>query len=101
MKPSPDVPDGPAPTAKQLRLLRRLAIERGQTFAIPSTRGQASVEIARLKASGRSSRTEGAVERRQLSRDIESAGDAAAVRDLEIDGYGSSARWAARREADR
>ena len=26
-----------APTAKQLRLLRRLAIERGQTFATPAT----------------------------------------------------------------
>jgi hypothetical protein len=73
-----------APTAKQLRLLRRLAIERGQTFPTPATRAQASRAIARLKARQASSRTERAVDREQVSRDL-------AV----------SARWARRDEAQR
>jgi hypothetical protein len=40
------------PTAKQLALLRRLAIRRGETFAYPLNRGAASAEIARLLAGG-------------------------------------------------
>ena len=90
-----------APTPKQLQLLRRLAVERGETFATPATRRQASAEIARLKTRRRSTRTERAVERRQVSHDLAERGDAAAVRDHEVVGYGSSARWAGRSETDR
>jgi hypothetical protein len=88
-----------APTAKQLRLLRRLAIERGQTFATPATRAQASRAIAGLKTRQASSRAERAVDRQQVSRDLAAGGDAAAVRDEEMSGYG--ARWARCDEAQR
>jgi hypothetical protein len=86
-------PTAPRPTVKRLQLLRRLALERGESFAMPQTRAQASREIARLKARQRSTRTERAVERRQVSRDLGASGDAARVRDSEITGYGASASW--------
>jgi hypothetical protein len=72
--------------------LRRLALERGESFATPQTRAQASREIARLKARERSTRTERAVERRQVSRDLAASGDVARVRDSEITGYVASQR---------
>lgn len=37
-----------SPTPKQLALLRKLAAEKGQTFAEPVTAAQASAEIKRL-----------------------------------------------------
>jgi hypothetical protein len=43
------VASGP-PTKKQLALLRKLAAERTQTFAIPRTMREASDEISRLMA---------------------------------------------------
>ena len=89
----PNKPTAPRPTAKQLQLLRRLALERGESFVTPQTRAQASREIGRLKARKRSTRTERAVERRQVSRDLAASGDAARVRDSEITGYGASATW--------
>jgi hypothetical protein len=84
------------PTAKQLRLLRRLALERGESFATPKTRAQAGREIGRLKARRRSTRTERAVERRQVSRDLADSGDAARVRGSEITGYGGNCQWSHR-----
>jgi hypothetical protein len=81
------------PTAKQLKLLRVLALERGESFATPQTRAQASREIGRLKARRRSTRTERAVERKQVSRALADSGDAAQVRGDEITGYGASATW--------
>ena len=39
---------GNRPTPEQMTLLRRLAAERGQTFAYPSTAREASREIRRL-----------------------------------------------------
>jgi hypothetical protein len=56
------------PTAKQLRILRALALERGESFATPQTRAQASREIGRLKARRRSTRTDRAIDRREVSR---------------------------------
>jgi hypothetical protein len=82
------------PTPKQLRLLRTLAAERGQTFAVPHTRAQASRGIARLKTQRRSTRSETTLDHREVSRDVARTADAAAPQSHEIVGYGSSARWA-------
>jgi hypothetical protein len=81
------------PTAKQLKLLRELAIERGETFATPQTRAQASREIGRLRARKRSTRTDRAIDRREVSRGLTAGGDDAQVRRSEITGYGASATW--------
>ena len=90
------VPDDeqPRPSAKQLAYLRALAHRAGQTFAYPRTAAQASAEIRRLKRAKPSSRTELAIERRQIA-DAIAAGpdDAARVRDAEIQGFGSNCRW--------
>ena len=87
------------PTVKQLGYLRRLASSRGQTFRYPQTRAEASAEIQRLKANRPDSRLNRAVELAEARRDPAAAHrDAAAVRDDEIEGYGSSARWAGGRE---
>lgn len=87
------------PTPKQLGYLRRLASSRGQTFPYPQTRVEASAEIKRLKANRPDSRLNRAVERAEAQRDPSATRrDAAAVRDDEIEGYGSSARWAGSQE---
>ena len=88
------------PTAPQLRCLRGLAASRGQTFRYPKTRAEASAEIKRLKANRPDTRLERAVERAEGRRhEAADHRDAAAVRDDEIEGYGSSARWAGSRES--
>jgi hypothetical protein len=84
---------GSRPSAKELRYLRNLALQRGESFTYPATAAQASAEIDRLKRRRRGSYVEAAIERRQISRDMAMRGDAAAVRDTEIVGYGASARW--------
>jgi hypothetical protein len=78
---------------KQLRYLRSLAIQRGESFAYPSTTAEASAEIERLKKRRPGSYTERRIEREQVSRDMAERGGAARVRDSEVEGYGSSARW--------
>jgi hypothetical protein len=40
------------PTAKQLRLLEKLGAERGKTYQVPATRGQASARIRQILAAG-------------------------------------------------
>ena len=85
------------PTPKQLGYLRRLASSGGQTFRYPQTRAAASAEIKRLQASRPDSRLDRAIERAEARWETP-GGDAAAVRDDEIEGYGSSARWAGSRE---
>jgi hypothetical protein len=82
-----------APSAKQMRYLRSLAAQRGESFAFPRTAAEASGEIERLKGRRRSSAAERRVERLEVSREMAARGDAASVRDSEIAGYGSSARW--------
>jgi hypothetical protein len=83
------------PTRKQLRLLRELALERGESFAIPATAADASAEIHRLKRRRRTSPADVRRERAQISRDLaERSGGATAIQPTEITGYGSSARWA-------
>jgi hypothetical protein len=83
------------PSAKQLRYLRSLAMQRGESFTNPGTAAQAHAEIDRLLGRRRSSATERRIECEQVSRDMAVRGGAAAVRDSEIEGYGSSARWKA------
>jgi hypothetical protein len=86
-------PDGP--TAKQLRYLRTLAAERGQSFTNPTTTAQASAEIRRLKTQPRQSRLERHVEQRELAR-VEPPRDATSVCESEIAGYGANCRWSHR-----
>ena len=88
------------PTAKQLAFLRALAQRTGETFSYPRTRGEASSEIRRLQQRQPSTRVERRLERREVARDIQTgAGDATRFADDEVQGYGSSARWAGEEEA--
>ena len=81
------------PTPKQLTYLRTLAERCGESFTLPSTKREASEEIKRLKGRRPSSRSDRRRERREVSSDMAGRGGAAAVRDDEVSGYGSSARW--------
>jgi hypothetical protein len=82
------------PTAKQLRYLRQLASSRGQSFTPPATRMEASSEIERLKSNRPQRRVERQIEVFAYGRGIDDRwGGATAVREDEIEGYGSSARW--------
>lgn len=80
-------------TDRQLRYLRNLARQRGESFSYPRSRAQASAEIERLKGRPRSSYVERRVEELQVSSEISALSDSAAVKDDEVIGYGSSARW--------
>jgi len=81
------------PTPKQLTYLRTLAERCGESFTLPSTSREASKEIERLKGRRPTSRSDRRRERREVSSDMAARGGAAAVRDEEVSGYGSSARW--------
>jgi len=81
------------PSARQMRYLRSLADQRGESFAYPRTAAEASAEIDRLLGRRRSDRLERHLDRFEVGRAMAARGDAAAVRDAEIVGYGSSARW--------
>lgn len=82
-----------SPTSKQLRYLRNLAEQCGESFAYPRTVAEASAEIERLKGRRRDSYADRRRERLQVSREMAERRDASSVRDTEIVGYGSSARW--------
>jgi 50S ribosomal subunit-associated GTPase HflX len=94
-KPHPCFTNGDTPpTPKQMSYLRSLAMQRGETFAVPSTFAQASAEIDRLKGRRRMTRAEHRIDRADRKRDSARVGrDAASVHDSEIEGYGSSATW--------
>src|SRR3954468_19869317 len=65
--PSPHPTSRPAtagPSAKQLRLLRRLANASAQTFTYPRTKAQASAEITRLSGQIAEHSVEQLIERR-------------------------------------
>ena len=84
-----------APTTKQLRYLRQLAIQTGQTFTTPRTRAQASAQIQRLKNTRPTGRGERSREINDVRRDLATgAHDATRVDSREITGYGSHAHWA-------
>jgi hypothetical protein len=81
-----------APTGKQLRYLRQLASQRGQTFRYPTTRRQASAEITRLKQTLARSHVAEFAEQRAFDHDP-GPEDATRVREDEIAGYGANAHW--------
>lgn len=82
------------PTQAQLDYLRDLSAATGRSFAWPQTRVEASAEIKELKRAKRTSRAERRCETREIRSDMASRrGDAAAVREEELDGYGSTAAW--------
>jgi hypothetical protein len=85
--------NSPPPTARQMRYLRRLAEQRGESFAYPRTVAEASAEIERLKSRRPDTRTDRRLDRLAISRAMAQRGDSAAVTEDEIVGYGSSARW--------
>ena len=76
-----------APTAPQLRYLRALAAKTGTTFAYPSTRGDASREIDRLR------RLESEPPTPAEMLDGERVTYATAVHPSEVSGFGASATW--------
>jgi hypothetical protein len=80
------------PTAKQLTTLRSLALSRGQTFSYPATKAEASREIQRLLRARGQNFIDRQIEADELER-ISGPHDATAVRDDEVSGHGSSARW--------
>jgi hypothetical protein len=85
------------PTARQLAFLKDLAAQRDQSFAYPATAAEASREINRLRSLRRTTRADVTRARRQIADDMATRrGDDARVRDAEITGFGSSARWAVR-----
>ena len=104
MKPTPhqpttsqNAPDAPKPTRRQLKYLRVLANQTGTSFAYPKTINDASAEITRLKALPRSGAGDAQRERHAVQRDLQTRpDDATAVRERDVTGYGSTARWAHR-----
>ncbi len=90
--PSPTTTDRPTP--RQLRYLRTLTVQTGQTFTTPHTRRQASAEIRRLRQAGTDRTGDIARERAQITRDLqERRGDAVRFGTDEVSGYGSNCRW--------
>ena len=85
-----------APTKPQLKLLRELADERGESFVMPRTSTQAKGEIERLLKRKPMRHSDRRRDERFISdRMAAGRGDAAAVdHDYETRGWGSSARWA-------
>jgi hypothetical protein len=90
-----DPKQDPKPASpKQHRLLRRLADERGVSFAYPQTSAEARKEIKLLLAQKRqTSRGDRRRETQAVREAMARRGGAAAVRDDEVDGYGSTAHW--------
>jgi hypothetical protein len=82
------------PTAKQLSFLRRRAAETGQTFSWPETFAEADAQIKcalkRQRPSSDDLRRETAAVRSEMAK---RRGGAAAVREEELCGYGSTATW--------
>src|SRR3954465_11190312 len=92
-------PQPPAPTARQRRYLRQLAMQRGISFVPPRTCFEASRLIDQLKRRA----PDTAADRRRELRAVQDAGardrggDARVIEGLETTGYGSSATWKRRR----
>jgi hypothetical protein len=81
-----------------MKFLRDLAAERDGSFAWPTTFGEARQEIERLLEDEKTPGAERRREHAELDRSFaERSGDAAAFRDYEVAGYGSTASWAGHR----
>jgi len=81
-----------APTDKQLRYLRALAMQTATTFAPPRTAGEASKAIRELQGRKRSASYERSADRDAIA-GRQGANDGAGVTADEIVGYGSNAHW--------
>jgi hypothetical protein len=87
-------PTAKQPSKKQLKFLRRLASEKGETFAYPATSARASAEIRRLLGQTSSTRVERNLDRNAVSvMRAERPHDATQIRRDEVTGYGSNCRW--------
>src|SRR2546426_1200180 len=87
-------PKPAAPTAKQLRYLKQLALERGVSFAYPATRAEASARIQALKQRRPDHPADRRRDRLEVSSDMATRrGDAAQVRSSEMSGYGANCTW--------
>jgi len=76
------------PTSKQLAYLRALAERTGQTFAMPRTSRDASVEIRRLKAAPAESQLERRIEHDEITDAISTGSqDSVRVTRTEVTGY--------------
>ena len=91
-------PAGPAPTPRQQRYLRQLAMQRGISFVPPRTCFEASRLIDQLKRRAPDSATDRRREIRAVQDDMaRHRGDSARVIErLETNGYGSNCRWSHR-----
>ena len=91
----PTTPTGPAPTARQPRYLRQLALQRGVSFTVPKTRAQASRAIDTLKRRP----PEPVADRRREIRAVQDdmarnrADNAKVLEGIETTGHGSGATW--------
>ena len=85
------MPQTDPPSPKQQRYLHSLAEQTGTSFTPPTTRAEASREIARLKRLSASPRHERAEDRKAIAK--APRGGEARVRPSEVSGYGSNAHW--------
>jgi hypothetical protein len=86
------------PSARQLNYLKALTHRTGQTFTYPTTSGDASREIQRLKTVRPTSRVELELERLDLAAE-QAAREASCdvpIDRSEVEGYGSTATWSRR-----
>lgn len=83
------------PSNRKLAYLRLLAEQTGGSFTYPSTDAEANREIGRLKRVKKDPVTDARRERRAVQVALAGGpGSRAGVRDDELGGYGSTARWA-------
>jgi hypothetical protein len=81
------------PSPRLLRLLPRMAEERGVSFVPPTTQSQALSEFGRLKAIPREGQEQRDRDRIAVVDAMRRSGGSSRVRPEEIAGFGSSARW--------
>jgi len=98
MKPTPSTGiRSNKPSSKQLRYLRILAERTGSTFAMPQDIEDASAEITRLLKLTNTTSADRTREKRAVQHDLQTRpDDATAIRESDVVGYGSNARWAHR-----
>jgi hypothetical protein len=76
-----------------LSALSAMAAERGVTYTVPRTVCEARAQFRRLRWIPRSELAEGRRELDAIRAAMAAGGDAAAVREEELGGYGSNAHW--------
>jgi hypothetical protein len=87
-------PQSDKASSKQIRYIKDLWRQLGETGTLPRTRAQASAEIKRLLGRKRLTPAERRREAFEARRGVGGIpGDDAAVRRIEVGGYGSTAHW--------